>query len=117
MNDEHGHAAGDSLLRLVAQRLASVVRTSDPVFRLGGDEFVILLPHLPADDAVRVVELMCGRLLEVFAPTFSVGPASVQIGVAVGTAMCPADGATADELVRHADLAMYADKRATKLGR
>jgi diguanylate cyclase (GGDEF)-like protein/PAS domain S-box-containing protein len=117
VNDEHGHAAGDSLLRLVAQRLASVVRTSDPVFRLGGDEFVILLPHLPADDAVRVVELMCGRLLEVFAPTFSVGPASVQIGVAVGTAMCPADGATADELVRHADLAMYADKRATKLGR
>jgi diguanylate cyclase (GGDEF)-like protein/PAS domain S-box-containing protein len=114
VNDEHGHAAGDSLLRLAAQRLASVVRTSDPVFRLGGDEFVILLPLLPEADAERVVELMRQRLLKVFAPTFSVGPASVQVGVAVGTAMCPADGTTADTLLRQADLAMYDHKRATK---
>ena len=117
MNDDHGHAAGDSLLQLVAQRLGSVVRTSDPVFRLGGDEFVILLPHLPEADAGRVVELMRGRLLKVFAPTFSVGPASVGIGVAVGTAMCPADGTTAEALVRHADMAMYSHKRASKRGR
>jgi diguanylate cyclase (GGDEF)-like protein/PAS domain S-box-containing protein len=117
VNDEHGHAAGDSLLKLVARRLASVVRTSDPVFRLGGDEFVILLPLLPEADATRVIELMRGRLLKIFAPTFSVGPAAVQIGVAVGTAMCPADGTTADALVRHADLAMYAHKRESKRGR
>jgi diguanylate cyclase (GGDEF)-like protein/PAS domain S-box-containing protein len=114
VNDEHGHAAGDSLLRLVAQRLGSVVRTSDPVFRLGGDEFVILLPQLAEAEAGRVVELMRGRLLKVFDPTFSVGPDSMQIGVAVGTAMCPNDGTTAEALVRHADLAMYAHKRASK---
>jgi diguanylate cyclase (GGDEF)-like protein/PAS domain S-box-containing protein len=117
VNDEHGHAAGDSLLKLVARRLASVVRTSDPVFRLGGDEFVILLPLLPEADAAHVIELMRGRLLKIFTPTFSVGPAAVQIGVAVGTAMCPADGTTADALVRHADLAMYAHKRESKRGR
>jgi diguanylate cyclase (GGDEF)-like protein/PAS domain S-box-containing protein len=117
VNDEHGHAAGDSLLRLVAQRLVSVVRTSDPVFRLGGDEFVILLPMLPESEAERVVELMRQRLLKVFDPTFSVGPTAVAIGVAVGTAMCPTDGTTADALVRHADLAMYAHKRATKRAR
>ena len=117
VNDDHGHAAGDSLLQLVAQRLGSVVRTSDPVFRFGGDEFVILLPHLPEADAGRVVELMRGRLLKVFAPTFAVGPASVGIGVAVGTAMCPADGTTAEALVRHADMAMYSHKRASKRGR
>jgi diguanylate cyclase (GGDEF)-like protein/PAS domain S-box-containing protein len=117
VNDEHGHAAGDSLLQLVAQRLGSVVRTSDPVFRLGGDEFVILLPLLPEADAERVVELMRQRLLNVFTPTFSVGPAAVQVGVAVGTAMCPKDGATADALLRHADQAMYEHKRSTKGGR
>lgn len=114
VNDTHGHAAGDSLLRLTAQRLTSVVRTSDPVFRLGGDEFVILLPRLAVADAERVVELMRRRLASVFAPSFSIGLATVRVGVAVGTAMCPTHGTTADALVEHADVAMYADKRATK---
>ncbi|HEY2789053.1 MAG TPA: diguanylate cyclase [Gaiellales bacterium] len=114
VNDDHGHAAGDSLLRLVAQRLGSVVRTSDPVFRLGGDEFVILLPLLPEADAERVVDVMRRRLLTVFAPSFSVGPAAVHVGVAVGTAMCPRDGITAGALVGHADTAMYVHKRMTK---
>jgi diguanylate cyclase (GGDEF)-like protein/PAS domain S-box-containing protein len=114
VNDTHGHAAGDSLLRLAAQRLTSVVRTSDPVFRLGGDEFVILLPRLAAADADRVVELMRGRLASVIAPSFSIGVATVRVGVAVGTAMCPTHGTAADALVAHADVAMYAHKRATK---
>ncbi|HEY3765843.1 MAG TPA: diguanylate cyclase [Gaiellales bacterium] len=117
VNDVHGHAAGDSLLRLAAQRLGSVVRTSDPVFRVGGDEFVILLPRLPDADAERIVALMQERVLRVFAPSFSVGPASVTVGVAVGSAMCPRDGLTADAIVRHADMAMYAHKRATKSDR
>jgi diguanylate cyclase (GGDEF)-like protein/PAS domain S-box-containing protein len=117
VNDVHGHAAGDSLLQLVAQRLGSVVRTTDPVFRLGGDEFVILLPALPADDADRIIDLMRQRLLKVFAPTFSVGPAAVDVGVAVGTAKCPENGSTADALVQHADTAMYVHKRAVKRGR
>jgi diguanylate cyclase (GGDEF)-like protein/PAS domain S-box-containing protein len=116
VNDTHGHAAGDSLLRLAAQRLTSVVRTSDPVFRLGGDEFVILLPHLAVAEAERVVELMRRRLASVFAPSFSIGLATVRVGVAVGTAMCPTHGSTADALVAHADVAMYAHKRATKAG-
>jgi diguanylate cyclase (GGDEF)-like protein/PAS domain S-box-containing protein len=114
VNDTHGHAAGDSLLRLAAQRLTSVVRTSDPVFRLGGDEFVILLPRLAVADAERVVELMRRRLAGVFGPSFSIGLATVRVGLAVGTAMCPTHGTTADALVAHADVAMYADKRAAK---
>jgi len=114
VNDGYGHAAGDALLRLVGQRLGSVVRASDPVFRIGGDEFVILLPNLPPEDAERVVERMRGRLARVFSPPFSIGPATVEIGVAVGTAIGPADGVSAEELVRHADLAMYEHKRITK---
>jgi diguanylate cyclase (GGDEF)-like protein len=84
------------------------------VFRLGGDEFVILLPLLPEADAERVVDVMRRRLLTVFAPSFSVGPAAVHVGVAVGTAMCPRDGITADALVGHADTAMYVHKRMSK---
>ena len=113
VNDTHGHAAGDALLQLAAQRLVSVVRTSDPVFRVGGDEFVILLPLLPAAAAARVVDLMKQRILKVFAPSFSVARTSARVGVAVGTAMSP-PAATADDLVERADQAMYAHKRQLK---
>jgi diguanylate cyclase (GGDEF)-like protein/PAS domain S-box-containing protein len=116
VNDAHGHAAGDSLLQLVAQRLGSVVRTTDPVFRLGGDEFVIVLPLIPEADAERVVELMQRRVAKVFAPSFSVARTVVRIGVAVGAAMCPGDGTAAEALVRHADMAMYAHKRSMRGG-
>ena len=75
---------------------------------------MILLPRLAAAKADRVVELMRGRLASVFAPTFSIGVATVRVGVEVGTAMCPTHGTTADALVAHADVAMYAHKRATK---
>jgi diguanylate cyclase (GGDEF)-like protein/PAS domain S-box-containing protein len=111
VNDTHGHAAGDALLQLAAQRLVSVVRTTDPVFRVGGDEFVILLPSLPMVAAERVVDLMKQRIVKVFAPSFSVGSAAARVGVAVGTAMCPPHANTADALVDHADQAMYAHKR------
>src|SRR6185437_1064696 len=108
VNDTLGHAAGDALLQLAAQRLVSVVRTSDPVFRVGGDEFVILLPLLPAAAAARVIDLMKQRIVKVFAPSFSIARTVARVGVAVGTAM------TADELVERADQAMYDHKRYLK---
>jgi diguanylate cyclase (GGDEF)-like protein/PAS domain S-box-containing protein len=114
VNDTHGHAAGDALLQLAAQRLVSVVRTTDPVFRVGGDEFVILLPSLPAAAAERVVDLMKQRIVKVFTPSFSVASAAARVGVAVGTAMSPPDAETAAALVDHADQAMYAHKRYLK---
>jgi diguanylate cyclase (GGDEF)-like protein/PAS domain S-box-containing protein len=114
VNDVHGHAAGDSVLQQCAERLKSVVRASDPVFRLGGDEFVILLPRLSDADAERVIELKCGSIERAFAPPFPIGQTTVPVGIAVGTAICPRDGITPDALVRHADTAMYAHKRATK---
>jgi diguanylate cyclase (GGDEF)-like protein/PAS domain S-box-containing protein len=114
VNDTHGHAAGDALLQLAAQRLVSVVRTTDPVFRVGGDEFVILLPSLPAVAAERVIDLMKQRIVKVFAPSFSVGSAAARVGIAVGTAMSPPDAESADVLVDHADQAMYEHKRYLK---
>jgi len=113
VNDSLGHAAGDALLQLAAQRLVSVVRTSDPVFRVGGDEFVILLPLLPAAAAARVVDLMKQRIVKVFAPSFSVARTAARVGVAVGTAMSPPT-MTAEDLVERADQAMYVHKRYLK---
>jgi diguanylate cyclase (GGDEF)-like protein/PAS domain S-box-containing protein len=113
VNDTLGHAAGDALLRSVADRLHSVVRTSDPVFRLGGDEFVILLPRLGAE-ADRVIDELRRRLVAVFDAPFTVGETAARVGVAVGTAVCPAHGTTAEKLLGHADMAMYVHKRATK---
>ena len=113
VNDSLGHAAGDALLQLAAQRLVSVVRTSDPVFRVGGDEFVILLPLLPAAAAARVVDLMKQRIVKVFAPSFSVARTAARVGVAVGTAMSPPT-MTAEDLIERADQAMYVHKRYLK---
>jgi diguanylate cyclase (GGDEF)-like protein/PAS domain S-box-containing protein len=110
VNDGFGHAAGDELLRLVAARLASVVREGDTAARLAGDEFVVLVEGAALDGGP---ELVAERLLEVLrAPydmTADLGrPLTVaaSIGIAVG------DRGTAEELLRDADLALYEAKRA-----
>jgi diguanylate cyclase (GGDEF)-like protein len=111
VNDSFGHAAGDRLLRTVAERLQSVVRDQDTVGRLGGDEFVVLLEattnEAPPDIiAERVIEVLRQPVvLEDGDRPFS---ASVSVGIAIGKR------ATADELLRDADLALYTAKAAGK---
>jgi diguanylate cyclase (GGDEF)-like protein len=112
INDTFGHAAGDQFLQIVAHRLSSVVRETDTVGRLGGDEFIVLVE----DEALSAgPELVAERLLAVLRQPFELDGAlgrpqscSVSIGVAVG------QRATADELLRDADLAMYQAKQAGK---
>ncbi|HEV3046049.1 MAG TPA: EAL domain-containing protein [Solirubrobacteraceae bacterium] len=107
VNDTYGHAAGDQLLRTVAQRLRGAVRDQDTVGRLGGDEFVVLLEsatrEIPPDAiAERVIEAMREPVvLDDGATAFT---CSVSIGIAIGMR------ASADELLRDADLALYAAK-------
>ena len=111
VNDSLGHAAGDELLRQVAQRLRSCVRDEDTVARLGGDEFALLLPHVSGvDGAVRVAR----RLLEVFGTPVQLGASEVVVTPSVGISLFPQDGDEADEIVEGADAAMY---RAKELGR
>ena len=107
VNDTLGHAAGDALLRLVAQRLKSVVRETDFVARLGGDEFGLMIQPLsaaahPGDIARRIVDLV-GR-------TYMVDGNLVNIGASVGIAVAPRDGSGYEILARCADLALYHSK-------
>jgi diguanylate cyclase (GGDEF)-like protein len=112
INDTFGHAAGDQFLRIIANRLSSVVRETDTVGRLGGDEFVVLVE---GETLSAGPELVAERLLTVLRQPFELEGArgrpqtcSVSIGVAVGIR------SAADELLRDADLAMYQAKQAGK---
>jgi diguanylate cyclase (GGDEF)-like protein len=111
VNDSLGHEVGDELLRLVAARLTSVTRAQDTVGRLGGDEFVVLCRDSDADRA----EILARRCQETFEKSFELSGRSVRLGVSIGiAAVGPADRTEtrSTDLVRDADLAMYAAKAA-----
>jgi diguanylate cyclase (GGDEF)-like protein len=113
VNDSMGHEAGDELLRIVAKRLESTVRSTDVVARLGGDEFVVLCRDLLAADSVVA---MARQILRRFDDPVSIGGLDHRIGTSIGVAVAlPGDTRTADELVRDADAAMYRAK-STKSG-
>jgi diguanylate cyclase (GGDEF)-like protein/PAS domain S-box-containing protein len=110
INDTHGHDAGDEVLKAVASRLQAGLRASDTVARLGGDEFVVLLS--PTQGRTEA-ELVLGRLLDALSQPITLTTGSqVAVGSSLGVANYPVDGRTADALMRHADEAMYANKRA-----
>ena len=109
VNDRYGHAVGDALLRLVAQRLTGCVRESDTVARVGGDEFVVLLLGVThVTDATRVAEKIHAELRRPF--VMQVG--EVSISSSTGIALYPQHGKTEAELSHSADVAMYAAKGA-----
>ncbi|HEY0957244.1 MAG TPA: CHASE domain-containing protein [Roseateles sp.] len=112
INDTHGHDAGDEVLRAVASRLQAGLRASDTVARLGGDEFVVLLS--PTQGPTEA-ELVLGRLLDALSQPITLTTGSqVAVGSSLGLANYPEDGRTPDALMRRADEAMYANKRARK---
>ena len=108
VNDTYGHAVGDELLRLIADRLRGLLREVDTLARLGGDEFAIVLEDVePADAAAMVAE----KVVDCLATPFVVGGTEVRVGVSVGVAMCPDAPAVPADLIRCADAAMYRAKR------
>jgi len=108
VNDTYGHQAGDELLVGVARRLSEVVRPGDTLARVSGDEFVILCEDMvDVGDALR----MAARLGDAFTVPFTVGGTEIICSVSVGVAYSgPGEGVT-DQLVSHADIAMYQAKR------
>jgi diguanylate cyclase (GGDEF)-like protein len=104
LNDEYGHQFGDEVLRQVADRLRATFRDEDTVARLGGDEFAVILPHLRSE---KHLSNAARRAKKTFAEPFVIGERHVQLGASVGQANAPQHGKTIDELVRHADAAMY----------
>jgi len=107
VNDTLGHPIGDALLKLVAERLVKVVGDKEKVCRLGGDEFQVILPDV--DDRGRLGEIATAIIAQVSEP-YSIEGNRCLIGASVGVAVSPYDGETAQELVRNADLALYAAK-------
>jgi diguanylate cyclase (GGDEF)-like protein len=108
VNDERGHAAGDEVLRLVAERLQGTIRADDTVGRLGGDEFAIVLPDVGDNGEIKAA---AERVAGVFEQPFVVDGAALPIGASVGQAIWPDDGFEIEALIRHADAAMYRAKR------
>ncbi|MFC6772805.1 diguanylate cyclase domain-containing protein [Methylobacterium gregans] len=107
VNDTLGHQAGDQLLKVVAQRIRSVLRTEDTVARLGGDEFVIIQTGCTrAEDAGRLAE----RVIAAMLPPVDLGGYPAGVGVSIGIALAPRDGLEADGLYAHADQALYRAK-------
>jgi len=107
VNDALGHHAGDGLLRQVGPRLQRALCAADTVARLGGDEFAVLLPGADAAGAGAVA----GAILAVLEPPSEVAGHVVEVRASVGAALAPAHGTVAEELLRHADVAMYVAKR------
>jgi diguanylate cyclase (GGDEF)-like protein len=108
VNDSLGHAAGDLLLREVAQRLQRCVRETDTVARLGGDEFVVLLEDVQTpEDAHTVADKIRGAMRH----PIDVDGRVLRILASIGIALYPEHGQEIEQLLRHADEAMYRDKR------
>ncbi|HEX7304792.1 bifunctional diguanylate cyclase/phosphodiesterase [Lentzea sp.] len=109
INDTLGHAFGDRLLQHVANRLTTAVRDVDTVARLGGDEFAVLLPSVLSPANALVV---ADRVHLALRESVDLDGLSVDVGCSIGVAMYPADSADVHDLLKHADIAMYAAKRA-----
>ncbi len=107
VNDGHGHAAGDEVLRLVGERLRTVLRVGDAVARLGGDEFAVMQSGVQQpQDVARLAQ----RIVDLLAEPFPVGGVNTRCGGSVGAALYdPAQGDVA-ALLKHADIALYQAK-------
>jgi diguanylate cyclase (GGDEF)-like protein/PAS domain S-box-containing protein len=107
INDTLGHAVGDRLLQLVAQRLAESVRGMDTVARFGGDEFVIALGNLRD---VAGAEIVAQKVLKALSSPYHIESHQLEVGCSIGVSIYPEDGLELDELLKHADLALYGAK-------
>ncbi len=111
VNDAHGHAAGDLLLRQLAGRLQHAVRSTDLVTRLGGDEFVVLLADLPRHDARTAAAAAAAQVTTGLHAPFAVASASLHLTASIGVGLYPIDATSALDLLHAADLEMYQQKQ------
>jgi diguanylate cyclase (GGDEF)-like protein len=106
INDTLGHEAGDQLIKAVAQRLSSRLRQGDFLARFGGDEVVILC----ASEGPETGPALAERVAQALASPFKIKGQNIRVTASMGLAVAPDNGATADELMRHADIALYEAK-------
>jgi diguanylate cyclase (GGDEF)-like protein len=111
VNDTLGHAIGDDLLCVVAQRLTASVRGGDTVARIGGDEFAIILEHV-ADS--RAGEMVAQKCIDALSQVIRINDNEIYVSASVGISSCPDDGADVHALLKFSDTAMYYAKNAGK---
>jgi diguanylate cyclase (GGDEF)-like protein/PAS domain S-box-containing protein len=111
VNDRHGHNVGDELLVKVAQRMKAALREGDTLARIGGDEFIAVMVDL---ENIEDNEPVLKRLLKAAAEPITLGDTVMQVSASIGVTLYPQDGSDADQLIRHADNAMYVAKQAGK---
>lgn len=104
VNDTHGHTMGDRLLKAVANRLQSCLRSGDTLSRFGGDEFMLLLPEVRTRDDVVVI---ASKILERLTAPFNLDGHELFVGASIGIAMYPEAGDSEETLIQNADIAMY----------
>jgi diguanylate cyclase (GGDEF)-like protein len=109
VNDTFGHPKGDAVLRAVAKRLVDEVGSEGHVGRMGGDEFAIVVNDAQSR---RMVEKLADRIIEAIKEPYLIDQTEIRIGVSIGCAFGPIDGATVDDLILKADLALYQAKDA-----
>jgi diguanylate cyclase (GGDEF)-like protein/PAS domain S-box-containing protein len=109
VNDTFGHPKGDAVLRAVAKRLVDEVGADGDVGRMGGDEFAIVIPDAQSR---RKIETLADRIIQAIKEPYVVDQTEIRIGVSIGCAFGPIDGATVDDLILKADLALYQAKDA-----
>lgn len=111
VNDQYGHAAGDSVLKEVSERMVSILRSTDTVARIGGDEFMVILTNLKSLNAVNKVS---AKMIELISAPFNINTNTMNIGASIGIATSPSDGYSSSELIKKADKAMYYVKHSGK---
>ena len=111
VNDAEGHRAGDEVLRIVAQRIASTVRAGDTMARLGGDEFLVMLDREVTREVTDTIGM---RIIDALHQGMTVDGRELRIGASIGVAVYPPLEGDIDALMNRADQAMYAAKRAGK---
>src|SRR6185312_3220816 len=107
INDTLGHPIGDKLLKEVASRLKTVIRPGDMITRFGGDEFVVLQI---GTERYQDAKWLAERLARTLKDPFDIDGHRIDIGASIGIAMAPMDGVDADQLLKKADMALYAAK-------
>ncbi len=107
INDVHGHAFGDEVLRVVAKRLLATIRQSDSAARVGGDEFAVILPDLSESTEAALV---AAKMIEAISQPIEVGNTIVSVGASIGIAVFPDHGDDPEVLAKRADEAMYRAK-------
>jgi diguanylate cyclase (GGDEF)-like protein len=111
INDTYGHAYGDEILKMVAQRLLSNSRKEDTVARLGGDEFVVVLGEI---HSLADAQGPAAKLVEALSEPFFINDLTLRLSTSIGIALYPDDAENVEALISIADYALYEAKRSGK---